>query len=349
MNRHWLVRTISGATLAVLLGGGALVPSALGAERLITPTTGATCFTALDVALLKGFYAEEGLKVEAYPYDLVTSVEKDKARWLVKTPEGLREPDFGVVPVESLHNVVNGKIDMYIVDGYNYGCMELMVPPDSDIKSVADLKGKKIAINPWWVSPFQRPHGLSFVDSSLRMAGINPEQDVAIEPIPWDAFKDLASYIQEGFKSGKFAAYGGTDPGPILLRGKNIGRYVVSNTWTQPFASSYCCLLGIKRSLVDNHPEKAAAIVRAIRKARLWTAENPEKAIAIAQAGGFYPAEVPLIPSAERVKSYGYDRQPDIAKELERYFREKIESGIIQADKTPQELVKLHYRQMAMP
>ncbi|MBI3329133.1 MAG: hypothetical protein HYZ81_20815, partial [Nitrospinae bacterium] len=100
---------------------------------------------------MKGFFAEEGLSVQGMMADVHAAVEQEKPHFLwVKTHQGLTETDFGFLDIDQLHHMAAGKIDYYIVEGMNFGCMEVMVPLDSPIRSVADLKGKKIETNPWW-------------------------------------------------------------------------------------------------------------------------------------------------------------------------------------------------------
>jgi ABC-type nitrate/sulfonate/bicarbonate transport system substrate-binding protein len=97
---------------------------------------------------------------------------------------------------------------------------------------------------------------------------------------------------------------------------------------------------------VDSQPDKAALIVRAFRRAKQWTAQNPSKAVIAAQAAGYYPAAVPVEPSANRVVSFGFDREVDLAQSLERSFKDRIAAGTIKTDRTPQELVRLYYRRI---
>lgn len=97
---------------------------------------------------------------------------------------------------------------------------------------------------------------------------------------------------------------------------------------------------------MDSQPDKAALIVRAFRRAKQWTAHNPSKAVIAAQAAGYYPAAVPVEPSANRVISFGFDREVDLAASLERSFADRIAAGTIQTDKSPKELVRLYYRQI---
>ena len=179
---------------------------------------------ALYAALVKGFFAEEGLRVQGMPVDVRSAVEQGKPHFLwLKTDQGLSEADFGFLDIDQLHHLAAGEIDYYVVEGMNFGCMEVMVPPDSPIKSPADLKGKKIEMNPWCVAPFRAVHGLTFVNEELKAYGLDPAKDVALTPMPWEALPKLNDYVAEGFKTGKFDAVGVTEPQPLMLRGAEAG------------------------------------------------------------------------------------------------------------------------------
>ena len=302
---------------------------------------------ALYAALVKGFFAEEGLSVQGVPVDTRGAVEQGKTNWLmVKTDKGLTEADFGFLDIDQLHHMAAGKIGHYIVDGMNFGCMEVMVPADSALSTAADLKGKTVEINPWWVAPFRGVQGLTFVNQELKANGVDPAKDVTLKPMPWEALPRISDYVAEGFKSGKFAAVGVTEPQQMMLREKKIARPLFTQTYQAPYNQEYCCLFGIKQEIVDRQPEKAALIVRAFRRAKQWVAQNPSKAVIAAQAAGYYPASLPVEASANAVVAFGFDRQVDLEQMLERSFRERIEAGVIQTSKTPKELVRLHYRRL---
>jgi ABC-type nitrate/sulfonate/bicarbonate transport system substrate-binding protein len=301
---------------------------------------------AMHAALVKGFFAEEGLSVEGKLIDLKWAVEQNKGSWLLfKTDKGFSEADFGFLDIDQLHKMAAGQTDYYIVDGMNFGCMEVMVPPASAMKTAADLKGKTVQLNPWWFAPFRSSTGLTFVNQELKAQGVDGK-DVTFAPIPWDALPKLGEYVTEGFKSGKFDAVGVTEPDPLLLREQKLARPLFTQTYQAPYNQEYCCLFGIKRAIVENHPDKAALIVRAFRRAKYWVAQNPAKAVIASQAAGYYPANVPIEPSANRVVSFGFDRQVDLAQSLERSFQDRIDLGHIKTDKTAKELVRLHYRKI---
>jgi sulfonate transport system substrate-binding protein len=299
----------------------------------------------LYAALVKGFFAEEGLSVQGMLVDVRAAVEQGKPHYLmVKTDQGLTEADFGFLVMEQLHHLAAGKVDYYIVDGMHVGCLTLMVPPDSPVQSPADLKGKTIAIPPW-DAPYR---GHMFFDQELKTAGLDSTRDVTQVPIPWEAIPSLNDYVAEEFRTGKLAAVVLGEPLTLLLEAQKLARPLFTMNQA-PYKQVYCCLLGIKKTIVENQPDKAARIVRAFRRAKQWTTDHPVQAVSAAQAAGYLPAAIPTEPSAERVSDmYGFDRQGpvDLEAMLEREFKERIDSGAIKTEKTPKELVRLVYRRI---
>jgi hypothetical protein len=85
--------------------------------------------------------------------------------------------------------------------------------------------------------------------------------------------------------------------------------------------------------------------VRAFRRAKQWVAQNPTKAVIASQTAGYLP-ESPVELSANFAVALEFDRAVDLEQMLERSFREQIEAGAIKTDKTPAELVRLHYRRI---
>jgi NitT/TauT family transport system substrate-binding protein len=296
---------------------------------------------ALHAALVKGFFAEEGLSVKGTPIDLYSAVTQGKPHYLwVKTDGGLTEADFGFLTMEQLHHMAAGRVDYYIMEGMHFGCGGILVRPDSPMRSAADLKGKTIALPPWDLAPFIAPDA-HFANRELRAQGLDPARDVTFAPIPWEALPKLSEYVAEGFKSGKFDAVQGEYP---LLGLRQVARPLFT-MYQAPYNQEYCCLFGIKREIVDRQPDKAALILRAFRRAKQWVAQNPTKAVIASQTAGYLPAS-PVELSANFAVALEFDRAVDLEQMLERSFREQIEAGAIKTDKTPKELVQLHYRRI---
>jgi hypothetical protein len=77
---------------------------------------------ALHAALVKGWFAEEGLNVQGMRVQGRQAVEQGKTHPLwVSTEKGLTEADFSYLEMDLLPNMAAGKIDYYVVDGMNFG------------------------------------------------------------------------------------------------------------------------------------------------------------------------------------------------------------------------------------
>jgi sulfonate transport system substrate-binding protein len=132
----------------------------------------------------------------------------------------------------------------------------LVVPADSDIKTVADLKGKKIAATKGTDPYF-------FLLQSLEEAGLSAS-DVTVEVLQhadgWAALQN-----------GSVDAWAGLDPimagaeaaGATLLY-RNIG------------FNSYG-FLNATESFITQRPDVAQAVVDAYEQARVWAQANPEE------------------------------------------------------------------------
>ncbi len=308
---------------------------------------GPTCHLGQYAALVKGFFTEEGLRVQGIAaLDNRTAVAQGRPHRLwVKTDSAVSEADFGYFDTDQLHNMVAGKVDYYIVDGNHFGCWSVMVPPDGPVQSVADLKGKTIEISAHAVEPFLL-HGHMWLHHWLKAPGLDAPRDVTLSTYPWEALPNLNDYVAEGFKTGKFAAVAVAEPRASIMEDKQLARRLVTQDETT-HNKEYCCLTIIKRAIVENEPETAAKIARAFRDAREWAGQHPRQAVLAAQAGGYYGATVPVEASVKAVECcLSFDTQLDVAQALERAFRTRIESGAIKTDRSPQELARLYYRKL---
>ena len=308
---------------------------------------GPTCHIGQYGALVKGFFAEEGLRVQGVAaLDNRTAVALGRSHRLwVKTEAGLTEADFGYFDTDQLHHMVAGTVDYYIVDGNHFGCWSIMVAPDGPIQSVADLKGKVIEIGAYAVEPFLL-HGHMWLHHWLKAPGFDAPSEVTLRTYPWEALANLNDYVADGFKTGKFAAVAVAEPRALIMEDKQLARRLVTQDETT-HNNEYCCLTIIKRAIVDNDPETAAKITRAFRHAREWAGQHPRQAVLAAQAAGYYGATIPVEASVKAVECcLSFDSQLDVAQALERALKTRIASGAIKTDKAPQELARLYYRKL---
>ena len=131
---------------------------------------GASCLIGVTVAKDKGFFAKHGLDVELINFSgstdqLLETIATGKAdaavgmalRWLKPLEQGF---------------------DVKIVGGTHGGCLRLLAPVAGGVKSLADLKGKTVA-----VSDMNSP-AKNFFSVRLKKAGVDPVTEVDFKQFP---------------------------------------------------------------------------------------------------------------------------------------------------------------------
>src|SRR5208337_2021649 len=169
---------------------------------------GAPCLLAVTVAKEKGFFVRNGLDVELINYSgstdqLLETLATGKAdaavgmalRWLKPLEQG-----FDVKIVASTHG----------------GCVRLLAPASSDIKTLHDLKGKIIA-----VSDMNSP-GKNFFSIRLKKVGIDPDTDVEFKQFP-------GPLLRVSVEKGEAHALADNDPITFLFQKDGAFREVSSN------------------------------------------------------------------------------------------------------------------------
>lgn len=136
----------------------------------------------------------------------------------------------------------------------------LVVPADSDIASVEDLKGKTVAAalgtDPYF-----------FLVQSLEAHGLSVD-DVTVENlIHADGWAAL--------QSGSVNAWAGLDP--IMASAEAEGAELVYRDLS---LNSYS-VLNASEQIITEHPEVVQVVVDAYERARTWALENPEELAAI--------------------------------------------------------------------
>ncbi|MNR06185.1 NMT1/THI5 like protein [compost metagenome] len=170
--------------------------------------------------------------------------------------------------------------DVKLAVGTHGGCMRLLTAEDSPIKSVNDLKGRRVAVSDQ-ASPVK-----NFFAIRVAQLGIDPES-VDWRQYPQDLFGEV-------LRKGEVDAIAGDDPLIYTLREDNKLREVATNI-EGDYENRTCCVLGLRGDLVRKDPESAAAITRAVIDAQRWTASNPDETARI--FAPYVPGKVP----AERV------------------------------------------------
>ena len=222
-SRSLIVSLVAAGCLAMFAAGcqgPGESPSATGGPTKVKLAySGLTCEAAMFVAKEKGFFDEEGLDVEFVKTD-----------WDgLRDGLGLGRFDANYTLIMYLLKPIEQGLDVKITGGVHSGCLRVQAGAKSEIRSVADLKGKKIGIPTMGSPPFL------FTSRVLAARGMDPRKDVdwvvvapevmglALEKGQVDAVADLRAARLDPGRAGEGPhdrRPGGRRPVPrrILLR-----------------------------------------------------------------------------------------------------------------------------------
>lgn len=221
---------------------------------------GSLCAAPIYIAYEKGFFAKEGFDV-----NLISADTETRKIGLNNGTIPIVNGDFQFFP--SIEEGVKVKV----VDGLHNGCIKIIVPKGSPIKTAADLKGKKIGVDEIGGTPFQ------VASVWLENAGIVAKDNKDVTFVP---FND-GNLEVEAAEKGEIDAAAIWDPfGSLAI--KNKGFVQIFDLSTDPlFAGKYCCFLYASEKFLQESPEKAAALLSAYNQAQEWIHDNPKEAVDI--------------------------------------------------------------------
>ena len=216
----------------------------------------AVCSVQLPVAVDQGFFKRQNLDVELVNF----SGSTDQLLEAIATGKS----DAGVGMALRWLKPLEQGFDVKIVAGTHGGCLRAIVPTKSDIKTVADLKGKVVA-----VGDLAGPDK-NFFSIQLAKAGVDPNKDVEFRPYPGNLLRLAA-------EKGEVQAFFASDPIAYLWLKDGEFREIGSNL-DGVYRNVSCCIVGVRGSLIRGEPLVARAIAQALIDAAHFTAENPEQA-----------------------------------------------------------------------
>lgn len=253
---------------------------------------GSLCGAPIYIAYEKGFFAEEGFNV-----NLISADTETRKIGLNNGTIPIVNGDFQFFP--SIEEGVNVKV----VDGLHNGCIKFVVRPDSDIKGVKDLKGKKIGVDEIGGTPHQ------VASVWLEQAGISAiQQDGEVEFLP---FSD-GNLELEALYNGEIDVAAMWDPLGSVAEKEGKVKVIFDLSTDPTFAGKYCCFLYASEKLLDEKPDEIAALLRAYRKAQDWIAKNPEEAVNIIISGKYAQIEDKEL-AVQLITSYEYPTTEDRA------------------------------------
>ncbi|HMF69256.1 MAG TPA: ABC transporter substrate-binding protein, partial [Phyllobacterium sp.] len=227
--------------------------------RVLIPVRGIDeAFSPFIVAKEKGYFESEG-------YDVTLIAVGGSNESAIQVSAGNAEVG-AASPGEAIVGIQSGKLDIrYFYDLYYANIWSIAVMPDSPIKVLADLKGKKLGVQSMGSA------GTTFGRAFVNDAGLDPQKDISFLPIGvgaqaitsvrqkmvdavvyWEAA--LAKFAFSGLKLREI-------PAPEHLR-------------TLPDVG-----LLARNDTIEKNPKMLTGIARAIAKGYDFSMANPEAAV----------------------------------------------------------------------
>ncbi|MGM4918236.1 ABC transporter substrate-binding protein [Tardiphaga sp. 813_E8_N1_3] len=233
-------------------------PALTGAPRKLKLSwnAGAVCLAPLPVAIDHGFFQKQNLDVELVNYSGSTD-QLLEAIATGKSDAGLGMALRWLKPLEQ-------GFDVKIVAGTHGGCLRALAPAKSEVKSVADFKGKTIAVGDM-AGPDK-----NFFSIQLAKAGLNPDKDVEWRQYP-------GNLVRLAVEKGEAQIGLASDPLAYLWLKDGELKEVGSNL-DGPYKDISCCIVGVRGSLLRDDPLVARGLTQALLDAAMFASQNPEKA-----------------------------------------------------------------------
>ncbi len=250
------------------------------------PTIGGS--TAIATAITQGFFEEQNLNVILQMY---TSGPPEIAAMVAG------QADIGFIGSGAAWLAFSGKVNIIALDNIAL-TEEILTRADSGIASVADLKGKTIAVQ-------EGAAGYTLLLVALQEAGLSVNDvkvfNIANDNLP-STFGDTSIDAWAGWKPSTTSlkeALGGEGAYTLLANNASYPAYAFPSTWVA------------NKDYVANNPDVVQRFVTALTKAQIYRAENPTQACAYAstyaqQATNDMTGQLPdvIFPSAEQFAEY---------------------------------------------
>lgn len=282
---------------------------------------GLTCEAPLYVAYEKGYFKEMGLEAEMV-----------KCEWTqFKDALGLGSFHVAHQPVMAYLKPIEEGLDVKLTAGIHKGCLRIQSLKDGNIRTVADLKGKRIGVPGMGTPPF------IYANRMLGDARIDPRND-----IQWKVFP--SGELPLALEKGEVDAVATSEPIGSLMIATGKIHNVTDQTIDPFYADEYCCAMLMNGKYIAVNPEASAAATKAVMKGAKWVETNP-RAAAIMSVEKSYIASNPEL-NAQALGRLRYI--PSIAggKDAIRTTAESMkEAGILSPDMDVAKAIAHIYRE----
>src|ERR1700744_11632 len=255
-------RLLWAAAFVIIFGlGGTQSASALEKVRLLIPVRNIDeAFSPFVVAKEKGYFAAEGYDVNL----IAVGGSNESAIQVSAGNAGVGAAS----PGEALVGLQSGKLDIrYFYGLYYSNIWSVAVLPDSPIKTLADLKGKKLG------GQSMGSAGTTFGRAFVQAAGLDPEKDIAFLPIGVGA--QAVTSVRQKLVDG--AVYWDAALAKFKFSGLDLRELPVpENLRSLPDVA-----LLARTETITKDPKMLTGIARAVAKGYDYSMANPEAAVLI--------------------------------------------------------------------
>ncbi|MBQ9605450.1 MAG: ABC transporter substrate-binding protein [Firmicutes bacterium] len=245
---------------------------------------GGLCEAPLHIAVENGYFDKVGLK---YELERVDAAETASA-----VGSGKIDAGFGLLG-KFLQPIDNG-LPMRVTAGIHTGCTKVLVPGDSDVHSVADLKGKKIGVPGLGAAP------AIIVKRSLAKNGI--DISTASSEVEFSVFS--MSDLPSALANGAVDVVAMSDPQGSVAEAEYGLRCIIDTAKDDDYKDEYCCISFVTDDIKTNHPEVAKNFTKAIMEASLWVQANPDETAKIQVEKNWVSGDAEF--NASVLKQYNY-------------------------------------------
>src|SRR5438034_40008 len=216
---------------------------------------GLTCEAPIFMAYEKGFFKEEGLEVTLV-----------KCQW-ANYKDGLALGSFDITHhlVMYFLKPLEQGLEVKFTGGIHRGCLRVQALAKGSIRSIKDLRGKRIGVPGMGTPPF------IFANRVLGANGIDPSKDIT-----WLVFP--AGELGLALDKGEVDAVADSEPIGSLLLADGKVRNIADQAADAPYKDEYCCAVLVNGKFLARNPKASAAATRALLKAAKWVEANPAAA-----------------------------------------------------------------------
>ncbi len=245
---------------------------------------GTLCEAPLHMAVEKGFFDEEGLKVDLIKQAPGTAFEAITA--------GQTDAGFGLLA--SLIQPLSNGLPIKVTSGLHTGCDKVLAPKNSGINTLTDLRGKRIGVPSMTSSP------IIFAKRALADAGVGiSEKNMEVEFVVFNA-----SDLPIALKNGSIDAIAMNDPTAAVAQREYDLNILKDSALDAPYKDQYCCSAYVSDRLAKDHPDIAAKYTRAMQKASAWIQKNQDETAKIQVEKKWVAGDAEF--NAKILKTYNY-------------------------------------------